>query len=68
MWKYNPSDTKRGEAFRAHFFDRDGHRSLCGRVLNTEAWIDDVSGGHRDCGRCLRTLERMEDVDSTILG
>ena len=67
MWKYNPKATKRNEAHRAHFFDRDGHRSLCGRVLNTEEWIDDIAGGHHDCARCLRTLERQERIDASAL-
>lgn len=67
MWKYNPSASKRNEAYRAHFFDRDGHRSICGRVLNTDEWIDDIAGGNHDCGRCLRTLERMERVESSGL-
>ena len=66
MWKYNPNATKQQRTYRTHWFERDGHRSICGRVINSEDWIEDIAGGYQDCERCQFQLEKTYDGSSDL--
>jgi len=58
-WQYKP-DNGASRITRAHWFEADAHRSLCGKLPHGDEWIDDRGGVRDDCRACERRIMREE--------